>query len=260
MQVYFCLTFFAHYSYVARLLSTLQYPISSSSVYKYVQFHHSDPIISPFNKPSSKTYSRPLQLIMATIMNNGNNNNINGKKPVKFLEGDGFFYDRLLLKDNSIGNSSRIYYRSATDGVPFQWERSPGTPKHELQNEVIPPLIPPPAAQSKGLPPRPKNCVEQSKESGNKWKAWFWKKSKKKRDCNAIHRSVSCDIVSADKFEMEFMGSIHDSSSSASSSSSSWNRASLHSEVGLQRDTLDSRYFCSPWNITAILVRVARRV
>ncbi|KAH7861385.1 hypothetical protein Vadar_025440 [Vaccinium darrowii] len=186
-------------------------------------------------------------------------NNNDERKPVKLLEGDGFYFDRLLLKDTSIGNSSRIYYRSTTDGVPFQWERAPGTPKHEMKSEALPPLIPPPGVQRKGLPPRPKNGDYQSKESSSKWKGWFWKKSKKKRDSNAIQRSVSCDVI-ADKFEMGFMSSIHESSFSASSSSSSPNRASLHSEVGLRRDSLDPRYVRSPWNITAIFFRVAKRV
>ncbi|KAD3068104.1 hypothetical protein E3N88_35984 [Mikania micrantha] len=60
------------------------------------------------------------------------------------------FVTKALSRDSSVGRrSSSTYYRSAAnEGVPFDWEMQPGTPKKRPQEEIIPPPTPPPAMQS----------------------------------------------------------------------------------------------------------------
>ncbi|KAI8019965.1 hypothetical protein LOK49_LG04G00287 [Camellia lanceoleosa] len=177
-------------------------------------------------------------------MDNNNNNNAQKKPLTTVLQGDGFYFDRLLLRQSSIGQSSHIYYRNA-DGVPFQWEMQPGTPKNPPENDVIPPLTPPPAVHSLGLP---KPCVvDQSNNKGsNRWTVWFWKKIKKKN----VNGTGSGNFESSTVFnsEREFVGSPHDSSSLSSSSSSSSSNC-----PAFQRDQLDGPLVCGHWNITKIL-------
>ncbi|KAL6977749.1 hypothetical protein U1Q18_026538 [Sarracenia purpurea var. burkii] len=162
------------------------------------------------------------------------------QKSIAVLHGDGFYFDRLFLRQSPVCHSSRIYYRSA-EGVPFHWETQPGTPKNPPENEVIPPPSPPPAVQSLGLS---SPCVHQSKHSKNLWKVkvQFWKRSKKK-ECNVSNGKIGLN---------EFMGSVHDSSSSASWSSSSSNCPPLQSP-GFQKDSLDRPFVCSSWNVTPTL-------
>ncbi|KAA8535598.1 hypothetical protein F0562_030601 [Nyssa sinensis] len=83
------------------------------------------------------------------------------QEPVSVLEGDGFYFDRILSRKSSPGHSSRIDYGRA-EGVPFEWEKQPGTPKNPPEEEVIPPISPPPAVQSLALP---KPSVNQPKGS-----------------------------------------------------------------------------------------------
>lgn len=72
----------------------------------------------------------------------------------------GSFFSRLLSREETTGNSSRIYYRAPHLGrVPFHWEAEPGKRKssgryynEELlvdDHEMIPPLSPPPFLQAK---------------------------------------------------------------------------------------------------------------
>ena len=72
----------------------------------------------------------------------------------------GSFFSRLLSREETTGNSSRIYYRAPHLGrVPFHWEAEPGKPKssgscynQELNDhEIIPPLSPPPFLQAKSV-------------------------------------------------------------------------------------------------------------
>ncbi|KAB1204255.1 hypothetical protein CJ030_MR8G016434 [Morella rubra] len=94
------------------------------------------------------------------------------KRP-SLLQGDEFFH-KMLSRNSSVGCSSRIYYR-CPEGVPFQWEMQPGTPKHPQKEDVMPPLSPPPAVLSLGLP---KPCIEQPK--AQTWpRLRFWNKTRK---------------------------------------------------------------------------------
>lgn len=60
---------------------------------------------------------------------------------------DDKFLSKLMSKDSSVANSSsRIYYRSdLSSSIPFTWETRPGTPKHPINDNTIPPLTPPPS-------------------------------------------------------------------------------------------------------------------
>lgn len=188
------------------------------------------------------------------------------------LEIDRFHFNRIISRESSVGQSSRIYYRNP-EGVPFKWEMQPGTPKNPPREEVIPPPSPPPAVQSLWLP-KP-NCADQSpKDSKHSVsKLWFWKKHKKQVHLKAQRPGDHAGKMRSDKYEHfefgdsdgEFMGSVQDSRYSASSSSStnsSNGHSSLHqSRFGKEYDNVvDKPFGCSPWNMTELRVRVARLV
>ncbi|KAI4338925.1 hypothetical protein MLD38_023930 [Melastoma candidum] len=63
---------------------------------------------------------------------------------------DGFF-SRLLSKEtSSLANPSfLVYYDGIPGSIPFLWETRPGTPKHVLHDEPLPPLTPPPSYYTK---------------------------------------------------------------------------------------------------------------
>ncbi|KAJ6355433.1 hypothetical protein OIU77_005928 [Salix suchowensis] len=66
-------------------------------------------------------------------------------------QGDNFFSGRVISRNSSAGCSSRIFYNRSAEGVPFQWEMQPGTPRDPPREEIIPALSPPPAMLSLGL-------------------------------------------------------------------------------------------------------------
>ncbi|CAK9137958.1 unnamed protein product [Ilex paraguariensis] len=188
-----------------------------------------------------------------------------GKERVSVLHGDGFHFNRILSRESPVGQSSRIYYRSA-EGVPFKWERRPGTPKNLPEGRLIPPLSPPPAMQSLGLP-RP--CVhDQPKDSNRRW-VLFWKRNKKSKSKKKVEApgETNDDNIASDKFETsehsnserEFEFPFGNSSSCSSSSTSSSNGLALK-ESKVHRDLQDGSLYCSPWKIMATLVGVAKRV
>ncbi|KAK9275029.1 hypothetical protein L1049_022287 [Liquidambar formosana] len=194
------------------------------------------------------------------------------KKAVSVLQGDESFHNRIISREASAGFSSRIYYRSA-EGVPFQWETKPGKPKKPPKDDVLPPLSPPPAVQSLGLP---KPCVIEETKGLTQLRFSFWKKSKKTQQSKKVQavvlsrRESDFDVNKVERFEFcsdrEFVASPRNSrsssSSSLSSSSSSFNGPSLQSSrhrspAGV---SLDRHFSCTPWNINAILTSIARRV
>lgn len=78
---------------------------------------------------------------------------------IGLCEGDGSFVNRLVGRNEEIRYSSRDYYRTGSElGVPFAWEAGPGKPKKELvdyhEDELIPPLTPPPLFHSTSFPKR----------------------------------------------------------------------------------------------------------
>ena len=197
-----------------------------------------------------------------------------GEKRASFLQGDENFR-KILSRNSSVGCSSRIYYYRNAEGVPFNWEMQPGKSKEPPKDEVIPPISPPPAVLSLGLP---KPCIEvhPSKQAQKTWptRLRFWYKSKKNKMSKNINIAKACSRGSHDgsdkteRFEFcssdcEFMASSPQVSSSSSSSSLSFsNGPSVQSSRlgSLGRDSFHGPLSCSPWNISTILVSIVRRI
>ncbi|KAI3496190.1 hypothetical protein L1887_38544 [Cichorium endivia] len=166
--------------------------------------------------------------------------------PFFFLKGEEFSTSKILSRDSSVGQSSRIYYQNTTnEGVPFKWEMQPGTPKNPPQVEVIPPPTPPPAVQSLAIP-RPKLVDSGSKDLFS-WRFWSWKKLSKnlrlqKYDRKGCHTRFNKHATYSDgDSDAEFVGWVrHDSRDSSFSSSSSFGS---HTE----RFGRGSPFLCSPW-------------
>ncbi|KAJ1433480.1 hypothetical protein SESBI_06015 [Sesbania bispinosa] len=129
-------------------------------------------------------------------------------------------WSKILSRRSSVGCSSRISYYRSGEGVPFQWEMQPGIPKDQSPTEELPPLTPPPAILSLGLP---KPCIVDPEPSTRKSRLWFWKK----RGKNKKQQEEECfseDVIDFDVLDCssdsESMASPRDSSFSFSSSSS----------------------------------------
>ncbi|KAL0383259.1 UNVERIFIED_CONTAM: hypothetical protein Scaly_0613200 [Sesamum calycinum] len=164
------------------------------------------------------------------------------QKPVSVLQGDGYYIGRILARESSVGQSSRIFYRSA-EGIPFKWEMQPGTPKNPQEQDVIPPLSPSPLMQSLGLPLPNLDHDEPKETTAKTSRIWSLKKMVKK--------SINLDLMRSKQHESsrfgdsggEFVGSAENSSFSSDASSSSF----------LDSSTVDGPFCCSPWNIPVIL-------
>ncbi|KAK4415309.1 hypothetical protein Salat_2638200 [Sesamum alatum] len=169
-----------------------------------------------------------------------NNHYHQDQKPVSVLQGDGYCISRILARESSVGQSSRIFYRSA-EGIPFKWEMLPGTPKNPQEQDVIPPLSPSPIMQSLGLP-LPNLDHDESKEPTSR--IWSLKKMVKKSiNLDLIRRSKQHESSRFGDSGGEFVGSAENSSFSSDASSSSF----------LDSSTVDGPFCCSPWNIPVIL-------
>ncbi|TXG60969.1 hypothetical protein EZV62_012332 [Acer yangbiense] len=195
-------------------------------------------------------------------------NHCNKGRKVSVLEGQELFFNKVLSRNSSNGCSSRILYYRSAEGVPFKWEMQPGTPKDPPTEDILPPLSPPPAVLSLGLP-KPCISIEEPKAS-MRTKLMFWKHNKnygeinnKKVQKGREDKFVNLELYSSDGEEY-FMGSPCNSSSS---SSSSFSFSNVHSSQSSRlqspaRNSMDHEniYGCSPWNFTSLLVRVGRKV
>ncbi|KAL7594115.1 hypothetical protein Lser_V15G33415 [Lactuca serriola] len=176
----------------------------------------------------------------------GNQDFENNQTLFSVLKGEEFPTSKILSRDSSVGQSSRIYYQNTTnEGVPFKWEMQPGTPKNPPQVEIIPPPTPPPAVQSLAIP-RPKLVVSGSKDSFS-WRFWSWKKlSKNLRlqtyDRRGRHTRFNKHATYSDgDSDAEFVGWVRsDSRASSFSSSSSFDSYT-------ERFRRGSPFLCSPW-------------
>ncbi|CAK7337572.1 unnamed protein product [Dovyalis caffra] len=204
----------------------------------------------------------------------GAKSTVTHEKKTSVLQGDNFFFNRVISRNSSAGCSSRIFYYRSAEGVPFKWEMQPGTPKDPPKEEIIPPLSPPPAVLSLGLP---KPCIdieEQKFSMRSRFK--FWKHTKKnKRNKKSQQRSEGNNIKNtndeSDKLERfefyssdgDFMASSPRNSSFSSSSSLSFShghsRQLSRIESTPARDSMQEPHGCIPWDFTAVLVSVARR-
>ncbi|KAF4352948.1 hypothetical protein F8388_008369 [Cannabis sativa] len=125
-------------------------------------------------------------------------------------------------------------------GIPFEWEMQPGTPKDPPKEEALPPLSPPPAVLSLGLP---KPCIIHNIQD-------------QPSNPNRRRRLV---VLS------EFMASPARDSSSSSSSSSLSRQSSRLQSPGWYPPMMNSsssraNLSCSPWSIRSFLVTLAKRV
>ncbi|XP_050219740.1 uncharacterized protein LOC126670118 [Mercurialis annua] len=181
----------------------------------------------------------------------------------------------MLSRNSSVCYSSRFFYcRNVAEGVPFQWEMQPGTPKDPPKSEILPPLSPPPAVVSLGFP---KPCIHDMDQEEHfkfsiKSKLKFLKFIKKNFRRNKKGQEIIFNKNGIDdhnsKFESfefsssndgDFMGSSRNSSFSSSSSSSSSSALSL-SKSNSKDSIVHEINGCSPWNFNSILVFVAKRV
>ncbi|XVE98768.1 hypothetical protein REPUB_Repub03eG0137300 [Reevesia pubescens] len=184
-------------------------------------------------------------------------------------KGEELFFNRIISRNSSVGCSSRIYYYRSSEGIPFNWEMQPGTPKEPQKEDILPPISPPPAVLSLGLP-KPCINIEEPKPL-MKLRFKFWKQGKKNHGNRKLHQAKgdNLEVIESkySNYEMcssddgEFMGSPRISSSSSSSSFSFSNGLSFRSSrlPSPSRElSLDRHYGCSPLNFSSILVRVQR--
>lgn len=148
-----------------------------------------------------------------------------------------------------MGCSSRISYYRSGEGVPFKWEMQPGVAKEPQKEELVPPLTPPPAILSMGLPKPSIMDPEEETSSTRYSRLRFWKKrvkrgkSKKKKqtqDC-FNNKKKNEDVSGFDMLaRLEFCSSDSESvmasprGSSFSSSSSSSSLSLVKSRPSLQ--------------------------
>ncbi|KAI4335415.1 hypothetical protein L6164_014060 [Bauhinia variegata] len=179
------------------------------------------------------------------------------------------FLDKVLARNSSVGCSSGVCYYRSGEGIPFQWEMQPGIAKEPPKEQMLPPLSPPPAVLSLGLP---KPCIEEPKPS-TRSRLKFWKKNTKSRESRKL-QECSNDDVDFDVFDI-FTRSDHcssDSESMASPRDSSFSSSSFYS-FAKDRPSLQSTspgsptreiygwpFSCIPMNIPRILhVPILRR-
>lgn len=116
-----------------------------------------------------------------------NNTTPTPKASLLLMEDDLCKRESSISRNSSLGVSSRIFYyyhhRSLDDGVPFKWEMQPGIPINPPPEEIVPPITPPPAFRSLGLP---KPSISVVGESNNRslfpanLKLWRWKNLRKR--------------------------------------------------------------------------------
>lgn len=205
---------------------------------------------------------------------------------------DDFFSNRILFRNNSVGCSSRIsYYCRSPEGVPFQWERQPGAPKHPPKQDAIPTLSPPPAILSMSLP-KPCIAVDDHEERAKRWiPVNIWRKIRKHRRNKSIEeiglgkKSSDDNIIDggvqgSNKFEnLDFWScsdgdpmlsscSPRNSSSSSMSSVSFSNGPCVHNVndasgkqcPGKSNNSAHEAKRCFPFKFGAILVYATKRI
>ncbi|KAL4342650.1 hypothetical protein GQ457_08G000050 [Hibiscus cannabinus] len=187
------------------------------------------------------------------------------------MEGDGrrgVSLGRIISKNPSLGYSSRFYYYRSSQGIPFNWEMQPGTPKQPRNQDILPPISPPPALLSLGLPKPRIDVVDERKPSTMKLRVFkFWKQIKRNRKNNkSLDQVTSSEIRRHDKYHSSReMSSFDDggfvtassrvSSFSSSSSSFSFSNGSSDPSVG---SSLNRYYGCGPLNFSSFRISRSR--
>ncbi|OWM87015.1 uncharacterized protein LOC116189123 [Punica granatum] len=197
------------------------------------------------------------------------------------------FFNKIISRASSMGCSSRgnYYYRSH-EGVPFEWEMEPGTPKDPPRAAApLPPLSPPPAVLSLSLP---KPCMEDRDQPRKEFPSSLmrldaWKKLIKKyrlpkfkkevkrvygdEDQHKVNKTSRASDV--DKFEDSFDFWSSDPrddfmvSPARSSNSSSGSSLSFPNGPAMESNSVSSLHdqprSCIPFKLNTILVYVAKR-
>ncbi|KAK7347730.1 hypothetical protein VNO80_22269 [Phaseolus coccineus] len=168
---------------------------------------------------------------------------------------------KILSKRSSLGCSSRNSYYRSGEGVPFKWEMQPGVAKEQPKDD-LPPLSPPPALLSRGLP---KPCIPHPKSS-TRSRLRFWKKrvkhgKSKKSSQDCFHEE---DVIVLDMLARLDCSSDSESvASSRGSSFSSWSSMSFMKSP--TKTTVREVYGrpltlgCFPMHVSRVFVSIARR-
>ncbi|KAL6520605.1 hypothetical protein OROMI_032165 [Orobanche minor] len=194
------------------------------------------------------------------------NNVSEDQKPVSVFQGDEQCISRILCRDASIGRSSRIFSHRA-QGVPFKWEKNPGTPKYPQEVEdQIPPPSPSPLMQSLGLPLPNVDGLDRdhhgTNESGLKRSIVMGLRKMSKKNIISISNVISKKVEILGKWRSsdrkkessrfgdsisngEFVGSVKGSSFSSNSSFSSDSRV-------LDATVIDGPFCCNRLEVHAI--------
>ncbi|KAL7097444.1 hypothetical protein ACP275_10G145200 [Erythranthe tilingii] len=193
---------------------------------------------------------------------NINNQETDDQNPISVLEGDEFCIGRILARESSVGQSSRVFYR-ASEGVPFKWEMQPGTPKNiiphhpeEDDDDSILPICPSPLMQSLRLP-LPNVTVHHDHDTKEysamkKSKIWSLRKIGKKVETLIGSSSSSSNNnnnkppLESSRFGEYSSSFCSDSCSSSSSPSSSF---SSNSRVVDTSAIDDGPFCCGPLNV-----------
>lgn len=191
-------------------------------------------------------------------------------KEAKDEDGDQFVLclDRLPSRNSSMSCSSRLYYRSS-EGVPFQWEMLPGTPKNDNIDDIIPPheavvpppISPPPAALGRGLP-KP-FFVGRRPSRYPLFGSWRKQSNSKAKKYSSLDKSFDQRFRSCGSDGCDFMESPTKTTSSSSSfSSSSFSSSSISKDPPLPAAESSGRWQpgCGPWSINTIKIAIGRRL
>ncbi|KAI3715192.1 hypothetical protein L6452_22164 [Arctium lappa] len=177
------------------------------------------------------------------------------------LTGEALSINKILSRELSVGQSSRVYYRSTTNiGVPFEWEKKPGTPLDPPQEEVITQQTPPPPSPLP--PPAMQSIVLQRPSIYMKDSSWSWRFSSIRRKLSNNMRLKMYNqrwysmrfssngkgnnvIILDGDSDVELVPWIHRDSKSSSSSM-------LSSSIGLSNEKFESfrkgiPFCCTKW-------------
>ncbi|KAI4376242.1 hypothetical protein MLD38_014027 [Melastoma candidum] len=172
----------------------------------------------------------------------------------------GLCIDKDTARTMSFSCSTRSFYNLKPEGVPFQWEKRPGTPKNSPAVDVIPPLSPPPAQLSMGLP-KPK---ETSRSRFGFWtKIHAHPKSAHHNYVESDHAgSLGMQRRNSESWSSDDVCAVPQNSRCSSAMSSNVRLAKVMDSGAKDSDesSLDQPKGCGPWSFRALMVYIAKRI
>ncbi|KAK9705814.1 hypothetical protein RND81_07G083900 [Saponaria officinalis] len=194
------------------------------------------------------------------------NKHKNGPRISSILQSNDMFSSKILARQSTVGScSSRFFYRAA-EGVPFQWEKRPGTAITAQPEDVVPPISPPPAVVAMGLP---KPCINLMGEpKPRRWSsAWFVNKIRKIKleGYNMINLGGTKKICYSEKYpnfgsQRYVCDSGRLSTSSFSSSFTSSLNGSFRDYKNSSNGNLQAKAFtCGPKRLSDMVVYFVRK-